>query len=70
MSDLQKEYDGRVTFNVIPINAAGADQEIQKHSLGTHGLVVYGADGAVSTTIPGHNFERKEIEAAIAGVLE
>ena len=70
MSDLQKEYDGRITFNVISINAEGADKEIQKHNLGTHGLVVYGADGTVSTTIPGHNFERKEIETAIAGVLK
>lgn len=70
MSDLQPEYDGRITFNIIPVNAEGADKEIHKHKLGTHGLVVYAADGTVSTTIPGHNFERKEVEAAIAKVLE
>ena len=70
MSDLRKEYEGRITFNVISVRAEGADQEIQKHELGTHGLVVYGADGAVAATIPGHKFGREEIESAIQGVIE
>ncbi len=70
MSDLQKQYEGRVTFNIIPVNADGAAGEIEKHELGTHGLVVYDADGAVSSTIPGHRFGREEIEAAIANVLD
>jgi len=70
VSDLQQKYDGRVTFNVISVQAEGADGEIQKHELGTHGLVVYAADGTLSSTIPGHRFGREEIEAAIDKVLE
>ncbi len=70
MSDLQQEYEGRITFNVISVSAEGAEQEIQKHELGTHGLVVYGADGAIAATIPGHKFGREEIESAIKSVVE
>ena len=70
MSDLQKEYEGRITFNVISVRAQGAAQEIEKHKLETHGLVVYRADGEVAATIPGHRFGREAIETAIQEVLE
>jgi thioredoxin-related protein len=72
VGELQAEYGTRVSFNVIPaeetkmrteeVNGFGFEAQL-------HGLVAFDADGEAIVKIPGHQFGRDEIEAAIQQVL-
>ena len=70
MRELEPEYEGRVEFIVVPAEeTAQLGHEIEQLELGSHGLVATAADGEVRHTIPGHEFGREEIVAAIGKVL-
>ena len=66
MRELEKEYEGRVRFEIIPAEetAVRAD-ELEEYELGSHGLVAFDSEGVVRAHIPGHTFGRAEIVAAI-----
>ena len=72
MGELEKEYGDKVVFNIISADETEKRQdEIDKFGFTAlrHGLVVFGPDGKVEAKLPGHQFERSEIEAAMKGVL-
>ncbi|MGQ0613984.1 MAG: hypothetical protein ACT4PV_09635 [Planctomycetaceae bacterium] len=68
MSELEKEYAGRARFNVLL--ATGREEEIKRFELGSHGLVGFDAAGEAKVKLPGHNFGRDEIVAAIGKLLD
>lgn len=69
MDGLEDEYAGRVTFQLIPAKADGFKEDVARYELETHGLVGFDAAGEVVVTLPGHNFGREEIVAAVERVL-
>lgn len=66
MRELQAEYEGQVRFVIVSAeDTATKAEEIAGYELGSHGLVAFDTDGVPQASLPGHNFGRKEIVAAI-----
>jgi hypothetical protein len=71
--ELEPEYEGRVRFVLIPAaETAQRSDEIEAFGFTDkkHGLVVFASDGEARVKIPGHEFGKTEIVAAIDTVLE
>lgn len=72
MGELKEDYEGEAEFVVVPAEeTARRTEEIVAFGFedAKHGLVVFGPDGEVAETLPGHQFGRAEIEAALQRVL-
>ena len=68
--ELEPEYEGRIVFEIIPPEETlKRAEELQEFDLGSHGMVIFDADGVDRAHIPGHEFGRPEIEVAIQTVL-
>lgn len=70
--ELETEYQDRVVFVVIPAaETARRSEEIEAFGFTElrHGLVVFDCDGEARVLLPGHQFGRSEIAAAIDEVL-
>ena len=69
MRELQTEYEGQVEFVIVPAEeTATRAEEIASYELGSHGLVVFDAEGEPRASLPGHSFGKSEILAAIVKV--
>jgi hypothetical protein len=69
VSELEKEYEGRITFTIIDPAATESSGDVEVYELETHGLVGFDSDGQKVNTIPGHQFGRDEIVVAIEELL-
>ena len=70
MGELQKEYEGRIRFTIVPPgDTAELGRELEEYELGSHGLVGFSPDGEVVATLPGHSFERDQIVGVIEQLL-
>ncbi len=72
MGELEQVYGDRMDFNVVSAEVTAQSQdEIEALGFGDlrHGLAIYGPSGEPEVTLPGHQFGRAEIEAALRGVL-
>ena len=72
MGELEPEYEGRVDFVLISAEeTARRPQEIEAFGFTDlmHGLVGFTSDGDALVKIPGHQFGRPEIVAAIEELL-
>jgi hypothetical protein len=64
--ELEKEYEGQFKFEIIPPEETlKRAEELGLYDLGSHGLVVLAPDGKELAHLPGHQFGRAEIEAAM-----
>ena len=67
MQELEPEYEGRIDFVIVePADTETRADELEEYELGSHGLVVFDAEGEPTAHIPGHEFGREEIVIAIA----
>jgi hypothetical protein len=66
------EYQGRIDFEIVPA-AETARRRAEMESYGfadaKHGLVAFTRDGEPLVKIPGHNYGKEEIVAAIKKLL-
>jgi len=72
VGELEQEYGERVSFVVIDAaETARRPQEIQEFGFTEmrHGLVAFSRSGEPLVKLPGHQFGKPEIEAAIQTVL-
>lgn len=72
MGELESEYGGRVDFTVVPpAETALATEELEAFGFAAlrHGLVAFSSSGEAVVKIPGHEFGREEIVAAIETAL-
>ena len=72
MGELQTEYAGQANFTIVSAEeTATRGDELETYGLTEmrHGLVVFGADGEAAVKMPGHQFGKDEIAAALKGVL-
>ncbi len=72
MSELALEYEGRVLFQLIPAEETSRRaEEVASYGFGAlrHGLVGFNRAGQVLVTLPGHEFGKPEIRAAIETLL-
>lgn len=72
MGELEAEYGDRVDFVVVPAEETEQryDEIVEFGFVDLrHGLVVFDADHEAVVKIPGHDFGREEIEAAVLEVL-
>ena len=71
MGDLEKEYEGRVRFEILtatsPEGRAATERNGWKDAL--HGLECLTPDGRVVSHLPGHNYGREEIRAKVEALL-
>jgi hypothetical protein len=69
---LEKEYEGRVEFRVLPAEGpegkAAAERNGWKDAL--HGLECADPDGRVVVHLPGHAYGREEVRARVEALLE
>jgi len=70
VSELEREYEGKLRFSVLSMESPGAAEVAEKHELGSHGMVALSATGDELGTIPGHDFGREEIVELIGTVLQ
>ena len=73
MSDLQQEYGDRVDFVVVDaVETAQRKDEIEAYGFHDlrHGLVAFSSTGEAVVKLPGHEFGKPEITAAIEAVLK
>ena len=72
VGELEQEYQGRVDFVIVPAEeTARRSDEIEEYGFTDqrHGLVAFDEDGDVCVKLPGHQFGKAEIEAAVETVL-
>ena len=72
MRELEEEYGEQVDFVIVPADVTAQSQdEIAEFGFTDlrHGLVAFDAEGEAQVKLPGHQFGREEIEAAIQAVL-
>jgi len=72
VSELASEYEGKVEFTLVtPEETALATTDLERFGFteAKHGLVALDPSGEPKATIPGHNFGKDEIVAAIEDVL-
>ena len=72
VGELQAEYGEQVEFNIVsPEDTAKAGDEIAAFGFTDlrHGLVAFTLEGDAKVKLPGHNFGKPEIVAAIESVL-
>ena len=73
MSELEQEYGNRVDFVIVPAEkTAHSRLDLERFGFTAlkHGLVAFDAAGEPVVKIPGHQFGREEIEAAVQAVLD
>ena len=73
MGELQTEYGEQVDFVIVSAEeTAQRMDEIEQYGFTElkHGLVAFDGEGQAQVKLPGHQFGRPEIEAAIQRVLE
>lgn len=71
MSELEKEYEGRVRFEVRDANSEEGKTAVETYGWqeALHGLVTLGPDGKMVGTIPGHRYGRAEVQAKVEELL-
>lgn len=72
MGELEGQYGDRVEFNIVPAaETAKRGDEIALYGFTDlkHGLVGFSAQGEARVKLPGHQFGKPEIEAAIQKIL-
>lgn len=72
MSELQADYAERVSFVVVPAEeTALRGDEIEEYGFTDlrHGLVTFSCSRAVVVKLPGHQFGKDEIRAAVEATL-
>ncbi len=70
--ELEQEYGDRVAFHVVPAEETMRSQAaIEEYGFTAqkHGLVVFSGSGEPRAKLPGHQFGKEEIRAAIDEVL-
>ena len=71
MRDLEKEYEGRVRFEILaatgPEGRAATERNGWKVAL--HGLECLTPDGRVASHLPGHRYGREEIREKVEALL-
>jgi hypothetical protein len=73
VGELEEEYGERVDFVVVPAEeTARRRDEIVAFGFEElkHGLVAFDPAGVPQVTLPGHQFGKEEIRAAVETVLE
>jgi hypothetical protein len=65
--ELEKEYEGRVRFEIVPVY--GREQEVRGFDLGNHGLVGFDAGGNARVFLRGHQYGRAEVAAKVEELL-
>ena len=69
LSEIQKDgkYNDGFEFKTIDMKAPGGAEAAAKYDWEglKHGLVILNPDGSTHTKIPGHNYEKKDIVAAL-----
>lgn len=73
MRELEEEYGDQVDFVVLPAKETarrGDEIEMFGFTKKKHGLVVFRASGEVAATLPGHEYQKPEIEEALQTVIE
>ena len=72
MRELEPKYKDRVDFVVVPaLETAKRQAEIEAFGFKDqkHGMVAFARDKSAAVKLPGHNFGKPQIEAAIQTVL-
>jgi len=72
VGELEPEYEGRITFVLIPADeTAERADEIEAYGFTEkrHGLVGFTPEGDPLVKMPGHNFGKEELVAAIEVLL-
>jgi hypothetical protein len=72
VGELEQEYGNLVDFVIVPAEETKARQDeidLYGFTAAMHGLVVFDRDGAPAVKMPGHQFGREEILAAMHEVL-
>jgi hypothetical protein len=72
VGELEQEYGDRVYFNVISAGETAKRQdEVEAFGFADlkHGMVGFSSDGKNLIRVPGHQFGRERIEAAVKAVL-
>ncbi|MFT4541280.1 MAG: hypothetical protein ACI835_003741 [Planctomycetota bacterium] len=72
VGELETEFTGRVSFNVISAEeTAKATKDLEAYGFAEarHGLVAFDEAGEAAVKLPGHQFGKDEIKAAIDQVL-
>jgi len=72
VGELQTSYSNQINFNIIPsVETLKRTEEVNGFGFEDqkHGMVAFDAEGKPVVLIPGHNFGKDEIEAAIQKVL-
>ena len=72
MGELAQEYEGQVEFVVVSAEqTAQRSDEIELYGFTEkkHGLVGFAPGGEAVVTIPGHDYGKSEIDAAVKTVL-
>lgn len=73
MGELQGEYSDRVEFQIVSAeDTAKRQDEIEEFGFTElkHGLVTFDASGEPAAKLPGHQFGKEEIRAAIETALQ
>ncbi len=70
MRGLEKEYQGALKCEVLDATTSDNKTQIQSYGFGSHGMVIFDAQGEVQKKLDGHLMREPEIRQALQEVME
>lgn len=69
MRELAKDYEGKMTFEVVAYNQGDSQQRIKDYGIDKHGMLIVDQDKKKVWVESGHNQTRERVEAEIKKLL-
>lgn len=69
MDGLEKEYQGALRCEVLDATTSENKAQIRAYGFGSHGLVIFDAQGIVKKKMDGHFMREPEIRHALQEVM-
>ncbi len=69
MNSLEKEFEGVLACEIRDAFEPENQKQIKAYGFGSHGLVIFGADGSIQKKLDGHLMRDPEIRAALKEVM-
>lgn len=69
MNGLEKEFKGALDCEVLDATTPDNKAQIKAYGFGSHGLVIFDAEGHIQKKMDGHLMRDPEIRAALSEVI-
>lgn len=69
VNGLEKEFEGALECEILDAFTPENKKQIKAYGFGSHGLVIFDAEGNIKKKLDGHNLHDPQIRAALKEVM-